>query len=108
MEQTVGGELAKRLRELLQRLAPVMGFTVKVVERMGATLQSRFPQSGIWEGTQCGRNTCITCNQGAEQIEQCTKRSAVYENVCGLCGEGAGGREGLPHLNTQSYVTECN
>ena len=92
VEQTVGGELAKRLRELLHRLAPVMGFAVKVVERMGATLQSRFPQSGIWEGTQCGRNTCITCNQGAEQIEQCTKRSAVYENVCGLCDEGAGGK----------------
>ena len=32
VEQTADIELAKRLRELLLRLAPIMGFSIKVVE----------------------------------------------------------------------------
>ena len=47
VEQTPDGELARRLREVLQRLSPVMGFAVKVVERNGRTLQSKFQQSSL-------------------------------------------------------------
>ena len=68
----------------------MMGFSVKVVERAGATLKSRFPQASIWEGAHCGRDLCVTCNQGAEKIEHCTRKSLLYENICGLCNEGAG------------------
>ena len=45
IEHTPDGELAKRLREVLLRLSPVMGFTVKVVERNGGALQNKFQQS---------------------------------------------------------------
>ena len=31
----------------------------------------------------------MTCNQGAEHIAPCTRKSLVYENVCGRCNEGA-------------------
>ena len=40
VEQTPGGELAARLRELLARLEPMLGFKVKVAERCGRTIQS--------------------------------------------------------------------
>ena len=93
VEQTPDGELARRLREVLQRLTPVMGFSVKVVERNGGTLQSKFQQSSLWDGTHCGREQCVTCNQGAEKLEQCTRRSALYENICGTCNTEAGSKE---------------
>ena len=93
VEQTREGELGKRLREVMQRLAPVLGFSIKVVERVGSNLKSKFPQSSLWEGTMCGRAKCITCNQGAEVLVPCTRKSLVYENICGICNEGAGGKE---------------
>ena len=107
MEQTVGGELAKRLKELLQTLSPMMGFTVKVVERMRETLQSQLHQTSLWEGIHCGREQCIACNQGAEEIEQCTKKSGVYENVCGLCDEEAAKGENNPDIPSV-YVGETS
>ena len=38
VEHTPDGELASRLRELLGRLAPTLGFEIKVVERTGTAL----------------------------------------------------------------------
>ena len=111
VEQTVGGELSRRLREVLQRLAPVMGFTVKVVEWAGASLQSNFPQASIWEGAHCGRELCITCNQGADEMEQCTRKSALYENVCGICNKGAAGKGAVKGSNpdiASIYVGETS
>ena len=76
VEQTKDGEMGKRLREVITRLAPIMGFSIKVVERGGGTLKSRLPQN-IWEGSKCGHEKCITCNQDAELHIPCTRRSAV-------------------------------
>ena len=92
VEQTKDGELGKRLREVIARLAPIMGFSIKVVERAGATLKSRLLQS-IWEGAKCGHEKRITCNQDAELHIPCTRRSAVYENICSKCNIGAGSKE---------------
>ena len=62
VDQTPGGELATRLRELLARIEPKIGFTAKVVERSGLSLQSQFPLTTLWEGVACGReDECITC-----------------------------------------------
>ena len=89
VEQTVMGELGRRLRELMTRLAPILGFKVKVVERTGSSLKSQFPQSSLWDGAPCGRENCITCTQGAEMLPPCTRKSLVYENVCSICNKGA-------------------
>ena len=72
VEQTREGELSRRLRDLMQRLAPIMGFSIKIVERSGGAIKNRFPQAGLWEGMKCGRESCITCNQGAEFLVPCT------------------------------------
>ena len=75
VEHTKDGELSRRLREVIGRMAPMLGFSVKVVERTGRTLKSCFPQSSLWEGVHCGHPQCITCNQGAETLAPCTKKS---------------------------------
>ena len=93
MEQTREGELSRRLRDLMQRLAPIMEFSIKIVERAGGALKNRFPRAGLWEGMKCGRESCITCNQGAEFLVPCTRKSLVYENICNICNKGAGGKD---------------
>ena len=93
VEQTEMGELAKRLREMVTRLAPIMGFSVKIIERTGSTLRSKFPQSSLWEGAPCGRSDCVTCLQGAEFQVPCSRKSMVYENICGVCNKGASGKD---------------
>ena len=47
VENTGDGELARRIREVIQRLTPSLGFCVKVVERTGATLQSKFTRKSL-------------------------------------------------------------
>ena len=99
IEQTSNGELGKRMRELMTRLAPIMGFGVKIVERNGRTLKSQFPQAGLWEGAPCGREKCTTCTQGAEMIPPCTRSSLVYENVCSKCNQGAASKRELEDID---------
>ena len=101
----------------MMRLAPLMGFSVKVVEREGGALKNQFPQSSLWEGAPCGRPSCVTCNQGSEMIAPCTRKSLLYENICSKCNEGAGGKEEvvgggypgwLPTLDTSLKVGSDN
>ena len=109
VENTEGAELASRLKELTRRLAPRIGFGVKIVERSGSTLRSRFPLNNLWDGAECGRADCVTCTQGAEIIPPCTKSSIVYENICGRCNQGAGGEKDLKEVKDGSlYVGETS
>ena len=93
IENTKDGELAKRMKELTRRIAPSIGFGIKIVERTGATLRSKFPLTNLWEGAKCGRIDCVTCEQGAEVLPTCTRTSVVYENVCEECNPTAGAKE---------------
>ena len=111
MEQTPEGALANKLRELLRRLEPTLGFKMKVVERTGATLRSNFPLYNLWEGTRCGREQCIPCAQGAEFVQQCTANSVIYENICRKCNPGAGGKKELEVVKSSfptTYVGETS
>ena len=85
LEQTPGGELARRVREQLVSLEPTLGYRLRVVERTGRSIQSIFSQTSVWSGVQCGREHCITCNQGGEDIPDCTRRGVVYESICTVC-----------------------
>ena len=87
--QTPGGELAKRTREVLERLQPILGYKVRVVERTGTGLQQKLSQTSIWSGLACGRGPCVTCNQGGEDLPLCTRSSVVYENICVICNPSA-------------------
>ena len=89
LDQTPHGELSRRVKELLHRLEPSMGFKLRVVERTGRSIKSLLSQSSCSNGSKCGRSTCITCNQDCEDVPACTRTSIVYENVCIECNPGA-------------------
>ena len=92
VEQTKREELASALRTLIGKLAPTRKFRVKVVERAGASLRSKFSQGALWEGLQSGRGEdCVPCSQDSEINPPYTRASAVYENFCNFCNPEARG-----------------
>ena len=111
VEQTKGGELAKRTRDRLSRLQEMMGFKMKVAERGGTTLKELFPLNNLWDGAKCEREDCPPCNQGTEEQLNCFKRNLVYESICLLCNPGAGSKGLLKEQNTEVpsiYVGETS
>ena len=95
VDQSPGGELAKRIREQMRAMEPTLGFRTKIVERTGATLRSKFPLASLWDGSPCGREECVTCTQGLEEIPPCTRMNLIYENICMKCNPGAGNKGDL-------------
>ena len=93
VDQSPNGELARRMREKLRSMEGTLGFRVKVVERVGQQLGSKFSLTTVWEGTKCGRTDCVTCEQGVEELPPCMMKNALYENMCGMQprGEQQGG-----------------
>ena len=89
VEQSPGGELARLMRQTLSNMEPTLGFKIKVVERCGQSLGSKFPISNLWGGAKCGRQGCTTCEQDVEELPDCTKKNLVYENICVSCNPGA-------------------
>ena len=75
VEQSPKGELTKRLRESLKDMEQTLGFRVKVVERTGRSLGSKFPLNNLWAGTKCGRGDCTTCEQGGRRSSLCSLQS---------------------------------
>ena len=96
---------------MLLKLEPTLGFTMKVVEKTGANLRSKFPLYNLLEGAICGRGDCIPCTQEAEFLQPCTTTSVVYENICRECNPGAGGKRELESVETTiptAYVGETS
>ena len=114
VQQTPGGELAIKLRELFQRLEPIVGFYIKVVEKTGRKLTSLFPLTNLWGGASCGREgDCGPCYQGAEIAPDCTQQSVLYENICAKCVPGARDKKQLGSKELQGkgavlYVGETS
>ena len=102
VEQTPNGELARRLRETLRNMEPTLGFKIKVVERAGQKLGSKFPLSSLWGGVGCGGQDCITCGQGGDsEPPNCTQKNLVYENLCVPCNPGATGSKELEQVRCE-------
>ena len=99
VENTPGGELAKRLKSLLERLQYHLGCKVKVVERAGTKLKDLFPLNKLWEGAGCGRPDCYPCVQGTEDTQNCKKRNIVYESICTSCNPSAMKRGSLKNYD---------
>ena len=83
--------MAKKLREIMERIQNILGYRIKIVERAGTPLKLLFPLSDLGEEDKCGRSNCVTCEQpgGEEKRPKCKKRSILYENICTLCNPGA-------------------
>ena len=84
-EQTRNGELARRLKEVESRMSEITGFRTRIVEGVGNKLQQLLSNSNPWSGAHCGREDCTPCNQGGENLQDCTRRGIIYESVCTIC-----------------------
>ena len=92
-EFSKGGSLQKSLREVVDRLAPMMGFNIRVVERGGTSLGALLSNKNPWSGAHCGRGVCRTCRQPGDRKEDCKSRNIVYESVCTRCNPSNEGKE---------------
>ena len=80
VEHTRGGGLAKSLKGVLERIAPILGFKVRVQERGGTKLQDMLSNKNPWKGAKCGRTDCYPCKQVTEKTEDCTARNLLYKS----------------------------
>ena len=85
VEFSKGGSLQKSMREVLDKLTPMLGFRVRVTERGGTTLGSLLSNKNLWSGEACGRGDCRPCKQPGDMKEPCTTKNIVYESECGVC-----------------------
>ena len=83
VEKTPRVELARLVREQINGMGATLGFKLKVVERTGRKLVTNFPQTKICGGLQCGRDYCVTCNQGGEDLGNYITGIVVYESIPG-------------------------
>ena len=87
VEQTPGGEYARRMREAEEVLARITGWRVKIVERSGTTMKQLLVKADPWDGGTCGREECMPCKSG-EDNSKCFKRNILYETSCVTCAGG--------------------
>ena len=110
VEQSRGGTLATCMKKVIERLTPMLGFKVKVQENAGTRLQHILSNTDPWSGANCGREDCITCNQGGENLPNCTKRNLLYESVCTDCNQGESRTEDIMDRRAEPsiYVGETS
>ena len=83
VENTRGGSLAKRLREVEKSKSEMVGFKTKVVERVGTKLQHLLPNTNPWKGAVYGRINCIPCGQGGRSSKTAdVETSSMNPSVC--------------------------
>ena len=70
---------------MVVRLAPLIGFTMRLTERGGTTLSSLLYNKNLWEGLVCGRQECRVCCQTGKKREDCIRRNILYESECDRC-----------------------
>ena len=87
-EYSRGGTLQARLREVVVRLAPLVGFIMRVTERGGTSLGSLLSNKNLWSGDECGRVECRVCCQPGQKREDCIIRNILYESECVKCVTG--------------------
>ena len=87
VEFSRGGSLQKSMKEVLDRISPMLGFKVRVTEKGGSSLGALLSNKNLWRGEPCGRPKCRTCAQPDEKKEPCTARNILYESECTLCNE---------------------
>ena len=85
MDNTKGGLLSRKLQEADNRLSLMTNYRVRVVESAGTALSRLLPSTNPWGTGDCGRQDCITCKQQDDPIQNCKKRSILYENRCVVC-----------------------
>ena len=79
------GSLQKTMRDVVDRVRHLAGFTMRVTERGGTPLSSLLSSKNCWRGEPCGREDCRVCKQAGEKPEDCKQRNILYESHCIPC-----------------------
>ena len=87
VDNTAGGELAKRLQEAERDMGIATGYRVRVTESAGTPLGMLLPCTNPWGNADCGRGDCVPCAQPDERRMNCKKRNILYENRCTVCNK---------------------
>ena len=85
VEFSRGGSLQKTLREVVDRLKPMLGFSIRIAEKGGTALGSLLSNKNLWSGNPCGRGSCKPCAQVEEWKQPCTLKNILYESECTKC-----------------------
>ena len=85
VEHTKGGSLQKTVRAVVDRLQPLLGFSVRVTERGGTPLGSILSSKNVGGRSICEREDCKICPQPGEVLENCKRRNVLYESECQDC-----------------------
>ena len=72
--QTPGGQLAKRLQKVENRIAKIVGERIKVVECGGRMIKSILHKSNPWKGGNCGNKDCLPYVNG-DGTQNCYQRN---------------------------------
>ena len=73
------------MREVIDRLVGMLGFSVRVTERGGTPLSALLCNKNMWKGQECGRGECRICIQPGERREDCKRSNVLYESECMQC-----------------------
>ena len=63
IDNTGGGELARRLQEAEAELWDATGYRVRIAESAGSTLGMLLPSTNPWGPPNCTRQECVPCGQ---------------------------------------------
>ena len=100
--QTPGGQLAKRLQKVENRIAKIVGERIKVVECGGRMIKSILHKSNPWKGGNCGNKDCLPCVNG-DGTQNCYQRNCTYTITCMECeGSKSGSEEASDNIETES------
>jgi hypothetical protein len=83
---TPGGELAERLRAVLQEEGARLNLNIRTVEAGGVSLKRKLTGGDLRAGEPCGQPGCRLCASGTEG--GCHRKAGVvYKGTCTLCAQ---------------------
>ena len=84
VKRTPGGTLVNQLRREEEKLWPVLGHRVKLVEKCGKKLKSLLWRADPWGGVTCMDLSCPLCSEDGDK-PVCKVSNAIYSNTCKVC-----------------------
>ena len=113
--KTVGGKLAKQLRDVDNKLSEITEDRIKIVERSGIKLRSLFHKANPWGNTICDKSDCLVCTNPYNESFNCDKRNVTYKTYCLKCKENAkkennedSGDNNIEPMKTYYGETHCS
>ena len=105
--QTPGGQLAKRLQRVENRIAKIVGERIKVVECGGKMIKNILHKSNPWKGGNCGNKDCLPCVNG-DGTQDCYQRNCTYTITCMECeGSKSGSEEANDDKETETELKKA-